>query len=331
MSFSFKIFLFSTFLCQIFSVNRVLLIGLDGLNPSCLKDTSYFDYFLQNGSYTFTAKSTYEAWSSTGWSSLLCSLDSSDTGIFDNSWVPSWLKSDKSQKTITAVEGETQPFTCIFETIKTQKRNYRTGFYYDWDWLEYFGNKYIMGKYIDDEFSCRDGDFSECDEIIKKLFHEKVERIWVGSKEDFEFFFLYLGAIDYMGHTKGWCGSEYMFSIANVDMYIREILKVMEEKNILKDTYIMLTSDHGASIGAFNHGEQNDDNLFVPFFVMGPGVRKNYEIMGNVHLLDVAPTVVKMLRLKKYQKWRGKAVMEIFEQPEDDAFLEKCEDPENEL
>jgi hypothetical protein len=242
----------------------------------------------------------------------------------DNSWMPSWIFSNKNPQHISTIEGN-KPLNCIFEIIKQQKSKYRTGFYYDWDWLEYFGNKYMGGQYIDDEYSCREGDFAVCDEIIKKRFSEKIKIISPGSEQDFEFFFLYLGAIDFRGHTKGWCGVEYMKTIETVDSYIRDVLNTFEKKGLLENTQVLLTSDHGASVGAFNHGEQNDDNLFVPFFAMGPGIRKNYEIVGNVHLLDIAPTVMKMMRLKKYPKWRGKVVVEIFENI-DEGFLEKCDE-----
>lgn len=72
--------------------NRVILFGLDGLNSDCLQ-TSYAPHIfslIKNGSYTFRAKSTLEAWSAPGWSSLLCSLPPIDTGIVDNSWIPTW-------------------------------------------------------------------------------------------------------------------------------------------------------------------------------------------------------------------------------------------------
>ena len=164
---------------------RVLLIGIDGLNPSCIKDTSYFDYFIQNGSYTFKAKSTFEAWSSSGWSALLCSIDSSDSGILNNEWIPSWLNSSKTVKGITNIEAN-NPLGCIFEMIKLQNKHFRTGFYYDWDWLEFFGNKYMKEEFIDDEFSCIVDGFLSCDGIIKERFMNKIQEF---PKNDFYFFF----------------------------------------------------------------------------------------------------------------------------------------------
>lgn len=301
---------------------RVLLIGLDGLNPSCLKETPYFKYFLENGSFTFKARSTIEAWSATGWSALLCSLHSLDSGILDNSWVPSWFENN-STNNVSSIEGN-KHLRCLFEIIKRQNANLKTGFYYDWDWLEYFGNKYIEGSFIDDEFSCTVEDFLGCDEIIKKKFFRRIEEISFQNSFDFDFFFLYLGAIDYAGHGRGWCGEDYMTIVKRTDETINKILDVLRERHLLDDTYILITSDHGASIGALNHGEQNDANLFVPFFITGPGIRKNYEILKPIHLVDMAPTITKILKLKKYENWSGKAIQEVFEYIEEDPFLEKC-------
>lgn len=281
---------------------RVLLIGLDGLNPGCLKNTKNFDYFFQNGAYTFTAHSTKEAWSSTGWSALLCSMESNDTGILDNSWVPPEINEPLRKNGLK----------CLFEVIKKQNPRLKTGFYYDWDWLEFFGNKYMGDSYIDDEYSCVYYDFYGCDQVIKMIFRNVLENISEGSY-DFDFFFLYLGAIDFAGHNQGWCGEEYMRQVEIIDEYVNYILKVFQQSNLLENTYVILTADHGGEIGALNHGKQNDDNLFVPFFIIGPDVKKKYEISETVHLIDLAPTITRILGLKKHEKWKGELIKEFLE------------------
>lgn len=305
-------FLLSTSLVFIYcDQKRVLLIGLDGLNPSCLKNTKNFEYFFENGAYTYTAHSTKEAMSSTGWSAILCSMESEDSKIYGNSWIPPEINDPLRKNSLK----------CLFETIKKQNSKLKTGFYYDWDWLEYFGNKYMGDSYIDDEFSCLYYDFYGCDQVIKMIFRNVLENIQHASSYDYDFFFLYLGAIDFAGHNEGWCGEEYMRQVEIVNEYVNYILKVFQESKLLDNTYVIITADHGADIGSKDHGLQNDANLFVPFFIVGPDVKKKYEISETVHLIDLAPTITRLLGLKKHEKWKGEFIKEFLENYEEDDNL----------
>ena len=73
--------------------SRVILIGIDGLNPEFIPSNlhnSVFKHLQSRGSHTLSAKTVIEAWSAPGWTSIACSLLSTDTGIRNNSWIPPW-------------------------------------------------------------------------------------------------------------------------------------------------------------------------------------------------------------------------------------------------
>lgn len=95
----------------------------------------------------------------------------------------------------------------------------------------------------------------------------------------------------------------------------------MKYREIFEDTYILITSDHGGRPGATYHGEQKDSNIFVPWILVGPEIKKNYEIIGNVHNMDSMPTLMKALGYNSHYIWRGSSINEVFEDYLDDEFL----------
>jgi len=46
--------------------------------------------------------------------------------------------------------------------------------------------------------------------------------------------------------------------------------------------------------------------------MIGPNIKKNYELKYNIHNLDVPPTILKILGLKPNKLWRGRVVREAF-------------------
>jgi hypothetical protein len=151
---------------------RAVFIGIDGFNPSFLANASNNQNFLflkSIGSSSMKARTTIQALSAPGWSSVLCSLDPTDTGVIDNEWLPPW---DFKANNITPITGNKEWFPCVFENLKAQNGELKTAFYYDWEWLKYLGNGFMKGGFIDDEHFCNATDLNStliCD-------NENVER-----------------------------------------------------------------------------------------------------------------------------------------------------------
>ncbi|SNR78044.1 Arylsulfatase A [Lutibacter agarilyticus] len=96
----------------------------------------------------------------------------------------------------------------------------------------------------------------------------------------------------------------YMASISYVDAQIGKLLDALEERNILKETVIVLWGDHGYHLG--DHTEWNKHSNFeqatrIPFMFAGPGVAKNTKVDKPVELLDLFPTVFDLVGVKSPQ------------------------------
>lgn len=280
---------------------RVIVIGVDGFSADCIKDVPTIDWLKANGSWTFRARTVIQAVSAPGWSSNLCSLDPVDTGIINNDWVPQWKGGNPS---IHPISGD-KPFKCVFETIKTQNPNLITTYNYNWIFLSNFGQS--IG-YVDHEFFC-DGsvlphDF--CDQKVLETTLASIDRL------DFNFLFNYFGNLDHTGHTSGFCDKEYAAEMTRIDGYIKQILDKLQEKGVLESTFVILTTDHGATSHTTHHGDPNDQNILIPWIVYGPQIKKGYEITDRVHNLDTSPMVVRLLGLNPDPSWDGRVVPGVF-------------------
>jgi arylsulfatase A-like enzyme len=52
--------------------------------------------------------------------------------------------------------------------------------------------------------------------------------------------------------------------------------------------------------------------MTIPWMVAGPGIRRNYQIQGEVVLMDTAPTLARLLDVPPHAEWEGRCVEEVF-------------------
>lgn len=107
----------------------------------------------------------------------------------------------------------------------------------------------------------------------------------------------------------------YMASISYVDAQIGKLLDALEERNILKETVIVLWGDHGYHLG--DHTEWNKHSNFeqatrIPFMFAGPGVAKNKKVDKPVELLDLFPTLFDLAGVKS-PKLDGKSLAPLLD------------------
>ena len=93
----------------------------------------------------------------------------------------------------------------------------------------------------------------------------------------------------------------YIGEIAFADSQIARLLDVLERRQLLDRTLIVVTADHGESLG--DHGERDhgifvyESVLRVPLIIRAPGGRPG-RVDRVVRLIDVMPTVLDVLGLE---------------------------------
>lgn len=88
----------------------------------------------------------------------------------------------------------------------------------------------------------------------------------------------------------------YKGEVAFVDSQVARLVELLENKDILKNTWIFVVADHGEGLGS--HGESMhgvllyDATTHIPFIVRPPSGGQGAEIHSPVSLVDLTPTIL---------------------------------------
>jgi arylsulfatase A-like enzyme len=101
----------------------------------------------------------------------------------------------------------------------------------------------------------------------------------------------------------GYYIAEYDAEIRAVDQHIGAILKELNDLQLTEHTLVVVTADHGESLGEHNyyfaHGRlPYDDTVHVPLLLFVPGQSDGRRIPETVGLIDLMPTLLEFLRLR---------------------------------
>ena len=126
------------------------------------------------------------------------------------------------------------------------------------------------------------------------------EAIRVVGKYKPDFVFLYLGKTDNVGHDYGWMTKEYL---ERINIAIDNVKRMIESFG--EEYSVIIMADHGGHDRC--HGDGRPEDFTIPLFFIGqsftPGV-----IIEQLTLLDIAPTVAKVMGFEPVAEWEGKAI-----------------------
>jgi arylsulfatase A-like enzyme len=93
----------------------------------------------------------------------------------------------------------------------------------------------------------------------------------------------------------------YDAEIRQLDEQIGRLVRYLGEEGSREETLIILTSDHGEEFqehGSLLHGRTYyQEVIAIPLLLNGPGVPAGLTVQEPVHLVDVAPTLLRLLGL----------------------------------
>lgn len=105
-------------------------------------------------------------------------------------------------------------------------------------------------------------------------------------------------------------GAAYDAAVRHLDDVVREIFELLQEKNILDQTLVIFTSDHGDGLGF--HQEMGhsisvwEEQLAIPLLVRFPNARRGGEIVsGPVSLVGLAPFILDSIGVDRPVILRG--------------------------
>ncbi len=117
-----------------------------------------------------------------------------------------------------------------------------------------------------------------------------------------DFVFLYFGSTDIIAHNNGWESEAY---IKGIDISFNYIEKV--KNSIPKDYTIIITSDHGGHERI--HGTDLPQDMTIPIMIIGEGFTPDIKLPQDANIIDIAPTIAKIIGIQPNKDWDGKALL----------------------
>ena len=103
--------------------------------------------------------------------------------------------------------------------------------------------------------------------------------------------------------------SPYAGEIAHTDACIGLIIDKLKELELFDSTMLIITADHGESLG--EHGEEShtffiyQSTMRIPLIIKAPGCRAGQRIDAAVSLVDLVPTIRRMMGLSALSEVQG--------------------------
>lgn len=104
---------------------------------------------------------------------------------------------------------------------------------------------------------------------------------------------------------------DYTVEVEWFDRHIGEAIKILEEKGLLDNTVIIVTSDHGMPFPRVK-GQIYDEAFHVPFVVYWKGrIKPGRTVSDYIGFHDVAPTVMEIAGMTPDPQMSGKSFLDV--------------------
>lgn len=258
---------------------RVVLILVDGMRPDGLQraDTPTMDSIIRHGIYTLQARTIFPSVTLPCHASLFFSAFPERHGILTNTWVP-----------------QVRPIPNLFDVLNLAGKT--VAMFYSWEELRDLsppGSLAVshMLRVPEPPINNPDWDLTQ------------VALQWL-TTYDFHFAFIYLGKTDVVGHSDGWMSAPYISSLSQVDKCITNIMK-----SLPGDTHYIVMADHGGHDQI--HGTKLDEDMNIPILMTGPRINQGKNLGDGVSILDVAPSILQILKVPAPKDWEGKTLLHL--------------------
>jgi arylsulfatase A-like enzyme len=116
----------------------------------------------------------------------------------------------------------------------------------------------------------------------------------------------------------GYYVAQYDGEIAAVDEEVGRVLAALESSVVRDRTVVVLTSDHGESLGEHDYYFDHGENLFhpslrVPLIVRAPGAPAGRRSSAFVSTLDLVPTILDAVKVSWPADLMGTSLLEVVE------------------
>jgi predicted AlkP superfamily pyrophosphatase or phosphodiesterase len=215
-----------------------------------------------------------------------------------------WERTDIKEKTYCGgKKGET--FPTIFKVIRDHHAEADIACFHDWDGF---------GRLVEPGIPTLIADTRGEDRTAREA------AAYIAANKPL-FTFIHLDHVDHAGHEYGHGSREYFTSVEKADKLIGEIINSLKKANILDQTLVLVTADHGGK--GKGHGGDTPEERDIPWIIAGPGIKKGSRIIEPINTYDTAATIAYIFGCKIPDCWTGKPVTAAFELKKQSAIMNK--------
>jgi predicted AlkP superfamily pyrophosphatase or phosphodiesterase len=276
---------------QIPGVEHFVLIGIDGLSPAGIRASQVpeFKRLIQQGASTMHARAVMPTSSSPNWASMIMGAGPEQHGITSNEW-------ERNRFSITPTDkGPEGIFPTIYGLLRRGRPRAVIGVFHDWD-----GYGRLVERDACDTVEDADGP----DDAMQRAINFVKDRRPT-------FTFVHLDHVDHAGHQHGWGSPEYLRAVEHADRLIGKMREALADAHIADASMLLVTADHGGK--GTGHGGDTMEEIEIPWILVGPAVRRGFEIAVPVDQFDTAGTIAHVFGLKPPSSWIARPVTAAFE------------------
>lgn len=258
------------------SDKKVILISIDGMRPDGVKQcgNKYADELIKKASYTFSARTVFPSITLPCHLSMFLSVPPERHGTLSNTYAV-----------------QVRPVNGLFEQLKLFGK--KSFMYAGWQPIRNISRdeSLTMSKFV--HALSFDG---SVDTMLTDMAIEDIKKY----KPDFVFLYM-VETDDKGGHDKGWMSGEYLKYLSCA---LDNAKRVQE---LFGDEYeIVITADHGGHDRM--HGTEMPEDMTIPMFYIGESFETGVDL-GQISILDIAPTIADVMGITKAPEWEGKSVV----------------------
>lgn len=267
---------------------HIILVGADGLGAYAFDKAEMPNIrkMMEGGAYSLSARAVLPSSSAVNWASMIMGSGPELHGFTE------W--GSKTPELPSAVLGKSGLYPTIFSVIDQQMPEAKMGVSYSWSGIRYLFEKNLV-------------DLNSKGETEEETMQKGIDFI---IEEKPAFTFIHLDEPDHTGHAIGHDTPEYYSAVARVDKLVGNLIEALEKENLLQETIIIFTADHGGI--NTGHGGKTLAETQIPWIAYGKGILGKGELKNTIVTYDTAATIAYVLGLKVPESWRGKPVTEIF-------------------
>lgn len=115
---------------------------------------------------------------------------------------------------------------------------------------------------------------------------------------------------DSAGHSKGWGSPEQRRAFEECDQALGILLRGIDKAGMSSRTTVIVSADHGGHDKT--HGSAWSEDMNIPWWTSGAGVRRGTALRGPVRTIDTAATALWLLGIPIPRTMEGQPVREAF-------------------